>query len=241
VLKRAARHVRSAEIPELHSGDRLTRAEFHRIYERMPKNFKAELIGGIVYVGSATNLRHGSNHSFLAAVVTGYVGYTPGVQASNNASVFLGEEGELQPDLSLRILPEYGGRSKTTSDEYIQGPPEWIAEIAHSSKAIDLHQKKDEYQRNGVLEYVVMCVKEKQLRWFDLQSDQELDPDADGIYRMRSFPGLWINGKALFGQDYQSLMKTLEEGLATPEHRAFVKKLASQYRLAKKGSRRKGE
>jgi Uma2 family endonuclease len=241
MLKHAARVIRSLESPELHSGDQMTRAEFHRIYERMPKNFKAELIGGIVYVASPLKRLHGSNHSYLGAVVTGYAGNTPGVEVNDNTTVLLGEDSEPQPDNSLRILPEYGGRSKTTSNEYIEGPPEWIAEIAHSSKAIDLHQKKDEYQRNGVPEYVVMCVKEKQLRWFDLQSDQELDPDADGIFRMRSFPGLWINAKALFAQDYQSLMKTLEEGLATPEHRAFVEKLASQYRQAKKGRRRKSE
>jgi Uma2 family endonuclease len=233
------RITRSAECPELHSGDRMTRAEFHRIYERMPKSFKAELIGGIVYVASPLRLPHGSNHPYLGAVVTAYAGHTPGVEVNDNTTVFLGEEGEPQPDLSLRILPEYGGRSRTTADEYIEGPPEWISEIAHSSKAIDLHFKKEDYQRNGVLEYLVMCVKEKQLRWFDLQADEEVKPDADGIYRMRSFPGLWIHGQALFARDYQNLMKALAEGLATAEHQAFVQKLASQYRRAKKGGRRK--
>ena len=35
---------------ELHNGDHMTQPEFHRIYQRMPKEFKAELIGGIVYL-----------------------------------------------------------------------------------------------------------------------------------------------------------------------------------------------
>jgi hypothetical protein len=55
----------------------------------------------------------------------------------------------------------------------------------------------------------------------------------------RCRPGLWIDGPALFANDYQTLMKTLAEGLATPEHEAFVQKLASLYRPAKKGQRRK--
>jgi hypothetical protein len=37
---------------ELHSGDRLSREEFHRLYSEMPEGFRAELIGGIVYVAS---------------------------------------------------------------------------------------------------------------------------------------------------------------------------------------------
>src|SRR5205823_6033862 len=39
---------RPSRPPELHTGDRMTREEFHRIYEQMPKEFRAELIGGIV-------------------------------------------------------------------------------------------------------------------------------------------------------------------------------------------------
>jgi hypothetical protein len=33
---------------ELQTGDRMTRQEFHRIYEKMPEDLQAELIGGVV-------------------------------------------------------------------------------------------------------------------------------------------------------------------------------------------------
>ena len=49
----------NSKLPQLHSGDRLSREEFHRIYEQMPEDFKAELIGGIVYVASPMRLPHG--------------------------------------------------------------------------------------------------------------------------------------------------------------------------------------
>src|ERR1700733_68166 len=111
----ATRITRPVKRVELQSGDRMTRAEFHRIYERMPKHFRAELIGGIVFVASSLRMPHSSNHLNLAAIVANYAGYTPGVKGTDNATVLLGEEGEPQPDLSLRILPEYGGRTKTTS------------------------------------------------------------------------------------------------------------------------------
>lgn len=223
-----ARAALPPEVPELHTGDRMTREEFHRIYEQMPEDFKAELIGGIVYVASPLKRAHGTTHPFLSTVLCAYTANTPGVETGDNTTILLGEEGEPQPDLYLRILPEYRGQSGTTSDDYVKGAPELVAEIAHSSRAIDLHRKRDDYTRYGVLEYLVLCLREKQLRWFDLRGDRELQAAADGIFRMRTFPGLWIHGDALLKKSYRRLMAVLEQGLATPEHAAFVQRLAGQ-------------
>ena len=77
------------------------------------------------------------------------------------ATVILAEESEPQPDLALRVLTECGGQSWVTEDNYYAGAPELIAEIAHSSRAIDLNQKRedmfavfvtslvDQYQKQG--------------------------------------------------------------------------------------------
>jgi len=193
----------------------------------MPEDFRAELIGGIVYVASPLKRRHGTNHVCLTTVFGTYEGNTPGVEAGDNATILLGDKGEPQPDLYLRILPEFGGQSRTTEDDYVAGAPELHAEIALTSRSIDLNQKRVDYARYGVLEYLVVCVREKLLRWFDLRADQELQPDADGVFRIRVFPGLWIHGEALFAKDYQRLMATLGQGLATAEHSAFVVRLAA--------------
>lgn len=212
---------------ELHTGDRMTREEFHRIYERMPEDFRAELIGGIVYVASPLKRKHGINHLFFGTVFATYVGNTPGVEAGDNTTILLGEEGEPQPDLYLRILEECGGRSQATADDCVGGAPELLAEIALSSRSIDLHAKRLDYARYGVLEYVVASLRERRLRWFDLSSDQELQLDTDGICRVRTFPGLWIHTEALFAKDFGRLMAALQKGLATPEHETFVRKLQS--------------
>ena len=156
-----------------------------------------------------------------------YEGHTVGVESGDNTTILLGEEGEPQPDLYLRILPEFGGQSQTTPDDYVAGPPELIAEIAHSSRAIDLHAKRDDYTRYGVREYLVVCLRERRLRWFDLRANQELLPDADGVFRIHAFPGLWVHGEGLLAKDYRRVMATLEQGLATAEHAAFVRRLAA--------------
>ncbi len=216
-----------SDAPELHNGDHMSREEFHRIYSLMPPNFRAELIGGIVYVASPLKLPHGTLHMPLGALLYTYQGYTPGVQSGDNATIMLGDDGEPQPDLFLRIRPECGGQSTTSPDNYILGAPELIVEIAASSRAIDLHRKRDDYTRHGVCEYLVATVREGELRWFDLSAGRELAPEADGIYRLRVFPGLWVHAEGLFADNYHQLMETLSQGLATPEHAAFVQRLAA--------------
>jgi Uma2 family endonuclease len=225
---------RSAAV-ELQNGDSMSRKEFHRLYERTPDGFKAELIGGIVYVASPLTRNHGKSHLLLSCVMGAYAGATPGVEASDNTTVILGDEGEPQPDLYLRVLPEFGGQSTTSSDGYVRGAPEFIIEVAVSSRAIDLHAKKRDFARYGVREYFVHCVKESQLRWFDLAAEKELQPDSAGVYRIGVFPGLWINGPGLLAHDYAALMATLNAGLVTDEHAALVEGLAQQAAVKRGG------
>jgi Uma2 family endonuclease len=213
---------------ELENGAHLTRAEFHRLYERMPPSFKAELIEGIVHVPSPLRIAHSDCHLTLGAILAAYRINTPGVGAGDNATILLGKAGEPQPDLYMRILPEYGGQSKTTPDNYVEGAPELVAEFAGSSQSIDFHAKLRDYKRYGVLEYLVLSLREQQLHWFDLQADQELSPDSDGIIRVRCFPGLWIDVEALI-QMHPQILSVLAKGLATSEHAAFASMLATAH------------
>ena len=212
---------------QLESGDHMTQEEFLRAYERTPDHFKAELVGGIVFVASPLRNPHATADGTLGGLFFYYSGHTPGVQHGNNATVLLGDGGVPQPDQYLRILPQHGGQSRTTADEYVEGAPELVAEISHATRALDLHEKRADYAQYGVKEYLVWCLEQPQLRWFDMAQDRELMPDADGIYRIRTFPGLWINGAALLGQDFDALMSTLNAGLATPEHTEFVQRLSA--------------
>jgi Uma2 family endonuclease len=211
---------------ELQTGDSMTRDEFHCVYSQMPQGFRAELIGGIVYVASPLKLAHGESHLLLGSLLVAYRSSTPGVQYGDNTTILLGEESEPQPDLFLRIRPEYGGQSATTGDDYVLGAPELVAEIALSSRSIDLHAKRDDYTRYGVCEYLVLCLREKKLRWFDLRNERELEPDDDGVYRVREFPGLWIDGGAVLAEDHARMMAVLEQGLSMSEHEEFVRRLA---------------
>lgn len=223
---------RTAALPLRH-GQRLTQAEFHRRYEACPEDVKFELIGGVVYMGSPQRRRHGMYNLDLGGVLWIYKTATPGVEVLHNSTVILGEYSEPQPDLMLRILMAYGGRSRETADDYVQGPSELMSEIADSTKTIDLGRKRDDYERTGVLEYIVVSAAQKEFFWFHFPSKQMIEPNRLGIAKSRVFPGLWIDVPALLERDSARLQEVIQQGIASRSHAAFVKRLAKAHRRAK--------
>jgi Uma2 family endonuclease len=213
-------------IPELHTGDRLTRAEFERRYSAMPNVKKAELVEGVVYMPSPVSNNHSGPHFDIIGWLAVYRAATPGVQGGDNGTVRLDLENEPQPDAFLRIAPECGGRSRV-DDDYVAGPPELIVEVSVSSVSIDLHDKLHAYQRNGVCEYLVWRVWDAAIDWFGLREDrfERLPLTEAGHYRSEVFPGLWLDPAALLRGDIAQVFAVLQQGIASPDHAAFVARL----------------
>ena len=212
----------------LANGDRLTRQEFERRYAARPDIKKAELIEGIVYMPSPVRFAaHAEPHGMVLAWLMTYCALTPGVRAADNATVRLDLDNEPQPDALLRIEPEAGGRSRLSVDDYVEGAPELIVEIAASSASHDLHDKMCAYRRNGVQEYLVWRVYEKQFDWFVLADDayRLVAPDTSGLLHSRVFPGLCLAVGALLAGDVAGVLAALQTGVGTPEHAAFVERL----------------
>ncbi|MGL6097923.1 MAG: Uma2 family endonuclease [Fimbriiglobus sp.] len=221
------RPARGAYNPAFENGDRMTQDEFHRLYEQTPPGFRAELIGGVVHVPSPLKYTRGRKHSAFGFALSYYETETPGVEAADNVTVILGDDDEPQPDLLLRVAPEYGGRTVVNESGYVEGPPELIAEVANSSRAIDLYEKRERYAATGVIEYVVADIRDRRIHHFDLRTNEPVVPEADGLTRSFYFPGLWIHPAALFSNDTRAMRVALDAGLATPEHAAFVARLAA--------------
>ncbi len=219
---------RARTIPPLETGDHLTRREFERRYHAMPNVKKAELIEGVVYMPSPVRFTsHGEPHYRIIGWLFFYHASTPGLRAGDNATVRLDPDNEPQPDVLLRLEKDKGGSSEISADDYIEGAPELVIEIAGSSASYDLHEKLTVYRRNGVQEYIVWQVHEQQIDWFVLEDEQyvKLPSDEAGTLRSRLFPGLWLAVPAMLGGDIATFLAVLQQGLATPEHQAFVENL----------------
>ena len=175
------------------------------------------------------NDRHGEPHLTLNGWLFLYIVATPGVRGADNTTVRLGPEDEPQPDALLRIERERGGQSFVDADGYLQGAPELAAEVAASSASYDLHVKLEVYREHGVREYLVWRVEDQAVDWFALRGDryEPLAPGPDGILRSEVFPGLWLDPDALLAGDGPRLVAVLQEGIASPDHAAFVEQLAS--------------
>jgi Uma2 family endonuclease len=222
--------VNPSKVPPLEPGDRLTREEFERRYDAMPHLKKAELIEGVVYMPSPVRVRrHGHPHFRLIAWLGAYEGVTPGVLGADNTTARLDLDNDAQPDVLLLIDPARGGQAQISADDYIESAPELVAEVAASSASYDLHTKLDVYRRNGVREYLVWRVLDDEFDWFVLRNGQfqPLAPDAGGVLRSEVFPGLWLDAAALLRGDMSRVLAVVQQGLASPEHAAFVQRLQS--------------
>lgn len=192
----------------------------------MPDLKFAELIDGHVCIPSPASYAHGRRHSQFAFLVEMYAVRTAVCEPVSNATWRMVGNAP-QPDVALRLLPEFGGRT-TISEKLANGAPELIVEVAYSSRSIDLGPKAALYQAAGVTEYVIVLLEEQRVDWRVLEdgSYRALSAQTPGVLKSRRFPGLWLNEPAFWQKDGTALLATLEEGLGSEECRKF--KLSTQ-------------
>jgi Uma2 family endonuclease len=231
MLRRAEPEHSDASSPRLDTGDHLDQPTFHGLYRTMPEHFRAELIEGVVIVPSPTRHDHSSIGSLLNGWLVVYRLATPGVDSLDNGTVLLPPNGEPQPDSALIIEPTWGGQTRL-EDGYVSGAPELALEVAYSSVSYDLHSKYRMYERDGVQEYVVAVIADEEIRWFVCENGRfvPMSPGEDGVFRSRIFPGLWLNAAALWANHGTAFMETIQQGLRSPEHAAFIEKLVRSKR-----------
>jgi Uma2 family endonuclease len=211
-------------VPLLHNGDRLSRSEFERRYDAMPEGKKAELIEGVVHMPLPVSDDHSGPHFDLITWLGLYRIGTPGVVGGDNGTLRLDLDNEPQPDAFLRVLETHGGQARVDEDGYVTGAPELVAEVAVSGASIDLHAKLNVYRRNAVREYVVWRVEDDAVDWFVLRQGQfvPLALTPAGLYQSEALPGLWLEPAALVRRDLPTVFQVAQQGLASPEHAAFI-------------------
>jgi Uma2 family endonuclease len=206
---------------------------FMAIYERMPEGFRAQLVEGVVLVASPMTDDHGGPNTHVSFWLGYYEARTPGVLPRAATTIRLGPKNNPEPDASLRLPPECGGQARV-EDHYIVGAPELVVEVSYSSRAVDLHDKRRAYEEAGVREYVVVDLAGARVHWLALRDGrfEDVAPGEDGLHRSEVFPGLWLDPQALVAGDAARLLAVAEQGTASPEHAAFVARLAEARRGA---------
>jgi len=222
--------VTTQHLPPLENGDRLIRPEFERRYQAMPGLKKAELIEGVVYMASPLRFKfHAEPHGRLITWLGVYQAATPQVQMGIEPTVRLDIDNELQPDGVLLISQESGGKSTLTVEGYLEGAPELVVEIAASSAAIDLGDKKRAYRRSGIQEYLIWQVFDQKIDWFSLENGDYISllPNQEGVICSLVFPGLWLDISAMLNGNMSRVLDILKAGINSVEHQEFIQKLTA--------------
>ena len=206
-------------------GDRLSREEFLELWEKMPDLKFAELIDGVVYMPSPVSPEHGRLDFQMQALLGIYAARTGVCDGLSNAT-WLMLASAPQPDVVLRLRSEYGGKTEIAS-RLASGAPELVVEVTRSSRTLDLGPKLGLYERAGVIEYVAVLTESRRIEWRILASGsyRMLQTDSEGVFRSRVFPGLWVDHDAFWRDDSKRLLAVLEDGLASEECQAFLKRV----------------
>ena len=196
-------------------GSRMRRTEFHRLYERAPADFRAELIEGVVRVTDPMSKNR--PHARFTYLIQQWLGMyelrTPTVLGRADVTTALGEFAQPEPDAQLREKAEDEADDAAT----VTGAPGLVIEVSDSTRLTDLGPKRRDYESEGVPEYLVVDLPGRRVRWFVRDADGvfvDLEPDADGLLKSRRFPGLWLDPAALFGQDLAGLQAAVAAGVA---------------------------
>ena len=101
---------------------------------------------------------HAEPHAGLIGWLAYYRAFTPGTAVDADGTVRLGSSSEPQPDAAIFIRPESGGHVRISADDYVEGGPELVAEVAASSIPLDTGPKFQMYLRYDVQEYIIWRV-----------------------------------------------------------------------------------
>jgi Uma2 family endonuclease len=222
--------VAPSRIPSLQQGDRLTRDEFERRFDATPGLKRAELIEGRVYVPPpVSHSGHSRPHGTVLAWLGTYAAATPGTDFGSSGSVRMDLDNMPQPDAYLLIDPKHGGQARISADDYVEGAPDLVVEVSHTTASYDLHDKFEVYRRNGVREYIVWRTFDEEIDYFILRNglyERHAALEA-GRFRSEVFPGLWLDAKSLLAGDLAAVLAFVQQGIASPAHADFVARLAA--------------
>ncbi|MCS7032068.1 MAG: Uma2 family endonuclease [Gloeomargarita sp. SKYG116] len=132
--------------------------------------------------------------------------------------ICLDQRNEVQPDAVLFIPSR---QATIGSEDFIEGAPELIVEIAASIAAIDLHKKSKS-----------MLANQFRSIWFGEPSINKLTSSFWFLVIINStnlkskvFPGLWLDFSALLQGNLSQVLSVLQRALGSAEYQDFVRSL----------------
>ena len=205
VTHRTQKKVPSEEIPPLEPGDRLSRAEFERRYDAMPKLKKAELIEGeVLHALTCT-----PESTWAATFPTSSPGWdiTRWLRRASSEPTTQHPAGPGQRAATRRCassstrprVARRGSRPTTT----LKGHPNSSPKLRRAASATTCTPSSRFIAAMACVSTWSGACCDREIDWFVLKRRKyvTLPLDENGLYRSKVFPGLWLDPAALIRGD----------------------------------------
>ena len=120
----------------------------------------------------------------------------------DNATVRLDLDNEPQPDASLFIDPARGGQARISQDDYLEGAPELVAEVASSMPATTCTSSSTSIVAAAFASISFGgCSTGISTGSCSARAYEAMAAGSDDILKSTVFPGLWLDPSALLKGD----------------------------------------
>ncbi|WLT38846.1 Uma2 family endonuclease [Synechocystis sp. B12] len=169
--------------------------DYHHLVEQgLLDGKKVELLDGDL----VTMAPEGPLHSYTTTTVADYLRQNlRGLALVREAHPITLSQSEPEPDIAIVLAPQerYKERHPQADDIF------WLIEIANSTQAYDLNDKKQIYAQEGIPEYWVADLSKRQLFvfWTPDKGDYRLQQThSEGIIHSQAFPEIKISVQEMF-------------------------------------------
>lgn len=162
----------------------------------------------------------------LAMCINYYRLFSPGCYCCVHATVELDAETRFVPGIVVQVNH---GRLKQCRPEpdydVFRGPPNFVLDVFPEGDWLDYEQRRDAYEKHGVLEYVAVRLTEPvEWIWNRLEGGkfQAIETADHEMIMSTALPGLWIPAQALKDRDWWSVMAAIARGVSRVGHHEFM-------------------
>ncbi|MDC0325322.1 Uma2 family endonuclease [bacterium] len=165
-----------------------------------------------------------ANLTDIAMCINHYRLSTPGMHVCIHVPVQINKRTRLTPGLIAQIGSGKFNQCKPVKYDYFSGPPNFIFDVFRDEQMTAYESRKEVFEQNGVLEYVVWFNSSELPIWNRLINGkyQEVKKGEDGLIRSSALPGLWIPIDAWAKRDIWSILAKISQGITRRGHRDFM-------------------
>ena len=158
----------------------------------------------------------------IAMCVNYYRLFSPGLYCCTLVPLQLDDQTRFCP--GVIVMVNHGKHKQCGVDpsgSCFTGPPNFVLDVFPEESLLDYEQRRDCYERAGVLEYVALQDTQSPICLWNRLVDGRftlIEADDPGMIRSVALPGLWIPIDALKARNWWSIMGSIAQGVTRRAH-----------------------